>query len=65
MSIATKGVHRRRPEKASLQSDERLKRYAYIFGFAFFLSSWLPPILCLTGSRNWRLAHFGLCDTRS
>ena len=42
MSIATKGVHRRRPAKTSLQSGERLKRYAYIFGFSFFFVVMAP-----------------------
>lgn len=53
MPIATKGVHRRRPKKASLQIDKRLKRYAYILGFAFFfvvvapadiVSDWLEEL---------------------
>lgn len=42
MPIATKGVHRRRPKKASLQIDKRLKRYAYILGFAFFFVVMAP-----------------------
>lgn len=42
MSIATKGVHRRRPAKTSLQSGESLKRYAYIFGFSFFFVVMAP-----------------------
>lgn len=42
MSIATKGTHRRRPEKASLQIGERLRRYACIIGFAVFFVVMAP-----------------------
>lgn len=42
MAIATKGVHRRRLEKEGSQVGERLGRYAYIMGFAFFFAVMVP-----------------------